>query len=144
VVFVVGTHDEVAPAKGSGEIVHESHVMEIVMIGTRPKGEDVLERPREVVSTVSIDGLEETENDPDVHGENVKFSGAKDVENRTGDGSSTEDENLGWMRVFSREAKGSRIFVVYLVYVFIHGTPMEALVGYETYERKLLFAGEEN
>jgi hypothetical protein len=142
-IFIVCTHEEIAPAKGGGEIVHESHVVEIVMIGAGPEGENVLERPREVVSAMSIDGLEETESGPDVHGENVKVCCAEDVEDRSCDGSSTEDENLGWMGVFSSEAKGSRIFVVYLMYVFIHGTPMEELVGYETHEYKSLFAGKE-
>ena len=68
-------------------------------------------RPREVVSTMSIDGLEETENDPDVHGEDVEVAGAENVENRSSDGSGTEDENFSQMGVLSSEAKGSRIYL---------------------------------
>ena len=54
--------------------------MEVVVIGTGPEGEDVLERPREIVSAVSVNGLEETEDDPGVHSEVVKVSGAKGVD----------------------------------------------------------------
>ena len=61
------------------------------MFSTGPEGEDVLERPRKVVSAMSIDGLEVTESHPDVHSGNVEFSCAEDVENRSGDGSSTKD-----------------------------------------------------
>jgi hypothetical protein len=62
----------------------------------------------------------------------VKMWKSPVVENRSGDGSGTEDENFGWMGVLSNEAKGSQLFVVYLVYVFIHETQMEELVSYET------------
>jgi len=131
VILVVGTHDIVAPAEGSGEIVHESHVVEVVVVSTGPEGEYVLKRPREIVSAVSIDGLEETENDPDVHGEDVEVSGAKNVKNRASDCSSTENEDLGRMSVLSSKAEGSRVFVVNFVDVLIHGTPMEELMGKE-------------
>jgi len=105
VILVVGPHDVVAPTEGRGEIVHESHVVEIVVISTGPEGKDVLERPREIVSAVSIDCLEETEDDPDVHGENVEVSGAENVENRTGDRSSTEDEDFSRMGVLGSKTE---------------------------------------
>jgi len=132
VILVVGTHDVVAPTEGSGKVVHESHVMEIVVISASPEGENVLERPREIVTAVSIDGLEETEDDPDVHGENVEVASAKDVENRTSDCPSAEDEDLGWMCVLGSKAEGSRVFVVNFVDVLVHGTPVEELVGCRT------------
>jgi len=131
VVFVISTHNVVAPAEGSREIVHKGHVVEIVVIGTGPEREDVLERPREIVSAVSVDGLEETEGDPDVHGEDVEVASAEDVENRTSDRCSTKDEDFSWMGVLSGEAEGSRVFVVNLVDVFVHGTPVEELMTEE-------------
>lgn len=106
-VLVVGTHDEIAPAEGSREVIHESHVVEVVVICTGPERENVLERPREIVPAVSVDGLEKTENDPDVHGEDVKVASAKDIKDRTGDRSSTKNQNLGWVGVFSGETKRS-------------------------------------
>jgi len=132
VILVVSPHDVVAPTEGSGEIVHESHVMEIVVISTGPEGKDVLERPREIVSAVSIDGLEETEDDPDVHGEDVEVASAKDVEDRTSDRPSTEDEDFSWVGVLGGKAEGSRILVMNFVDVLVHGTPVEKLMSYRT------------
>lgn len=132
VILVVGPHDVVAPAEGGGEIVYESHVVEVVVISTGPEGEDVLERPGEIVSAVSVNGLEETEDDPDVHSKDVKVAGAKDIENRTSDRPSTEDEDFSWMGVLSSKSEGSRVLVVNFVDVLVHGAPVEELVGFQT------------
>ena len=78
-----------------------------MVICTSPEGKDMLERPREVVSAMSIDGLEETKDNPDVHGEDVEVASANDVENRTSDRSGAEDEDFGWMGVLSGKAEGS-------------------------------------
>lgn len=78
---------------------------------------------------MSINGLEETEDDPDVHGEDVEFASANDVENRTSDRSRTEDEDFGRMGILSSKAEGGRVLVVNFVDVFIHRTPVEELMG---------------
>ena len=78
---------------------------------------------------MSIDSLEETEDDPNVHGEDVEVAGANDVENRTSDRSSTKDEDFSWMSVFGSKAERSRVFVVNFVDVLVHGTPVKELVG---------------
>jgi hypothetical protein len=109
------------------------------MISASPEGEDVLERPREIVSAVSIDGLEEAEDDPNVHGENVKVASANDVEDWTSDRSSAEDEDLGWVGIFSGKAEGSRVFVVNFVDVLVHGTPVEELMSCQTRKREQCF-----
>ena len=132
VILVVGPHDVVAPTEGSRKIIHESHVVEIVVISTGPEGKDMLERPGEIVSAVSIDGLEETKDDPDVHSEDVEVASAKDVENRTSDRPSTEDEDFSWMGVLSSKAEGSRVLVMNFVDVLVHGTPVEELMSYRT------------
>jgi len=131
-ILVVGPHDVVAPTEGGREVVHESHVVEIVVISTSPEGKNVLERPREIVSTVSIDGLEETEDDPDVHGEDVEVASAKDIENWTSDCPSTEDEDFRWMGVLSSKTEGGRVLVVNFVDVLVHGTPVKELMSYRT------------
>ena len=105
-----------------------------MVISTGPEGEDVLERPRKIVSAVSVDGLEETENDPDVHGEDVEVSGVKNVKHWTGDRSSAENEDLSRMGEFSGKTERSRVFVVNFVDVFVHGTPVEELMCYRRRE----------
>ena len=79
---------------------------------------------------MSVDGLEEAEGDPDVHGEYVEVASAKDVENRTNDRGSTEDEDFSGMGVLGSKAKGSRVFVVKFVDVLVHGTPVKKLMAY--------------
>lgn len=81
---------------------------------------------------MSINGLEEPEDDPDVHGEDVEFPSAKDVENRTSDRSSTEDENFSWVSILGGKSEGSRVRVVNFVNVLVHGTPVEELVSCQT------------
>ena len=81
---------------------------------------------------MSIDGLEETEDDPDVHGEDVEVASAKDVEDRTSDRPSTEDEDFSWVGVLGGKAEGSRILVMNFVDVLVHGTPVEKLMSYRT------------
>lgn len=87
---------------------------------------------------MSIDGLEETENDPDVHGKYVEVSRAEDVKNGTSYRSGTEDEDLSWMGILSSQAEGSRVFMVNFVDVLVHGTPVEELMGYQKREYKPL------
>ena len=81
---------------------------------------------------MSIDSLEEPKDDPDVHGENVEFPSTEDVENRTSDRSSTEDENFSWVSILSGKPERSRILVVNFVNILVHGTPVEELMGCQT------------
>jgi hypothetical protein len=41
-VLVVGAKDAVPPAEGGGVVVGEGHVVEVVVVGAGPEGEDVL------------------------------------------------------------------------------------------------------
>ena len=47
-VFVVCAEEEVEVAEGGAEVVDECHVVEVVVVGTRPEWKDVLERPWEI------------------------------------------------------------------------------------------------
>jgi len=112
-----------------------------MVISTCPEWEDVLERPREIVSAMGINSLEETKDDPNVHGEDVEVASADDIENGTSDRSGAKDEDFSWMGIFGSKAKGSRVFVVNFVYVLVHGTPVEELVGCQTCGCQPLFPG---
>lgn len=41
-------------------------VVEVVVISSGPEGNDLVERPREIVSGMSVDSLEQTQRDPNV------------------------------------------------------------------------------
>jgi len=42
-VFLVSAEDEVAPSEGSGEVIDERHVVEVMMISTRPERNEVVQ-----------------------------------------------------------------------------------------------------
>lgn len=56
----LGVHDIVPPSETAGVITDESFVVCIMMVSTRVEWEEVVQAPREFVTTVSINSLEET------------------------------------------------------------------------------------
>lgn len=68
-------------------------MMEIMMIRPAPKRDDALQAPGEIVARVSVNGLEETEHDPDVDGDDVEV-GEEAEEEGTADGACAEDEDF--------------------------------------------------
>lgn len=85
---------------------------------------------RRTVATMCIDRLEETERDPDVHGENVEVPTEGAVEEWTRDRASTKDHNLSGVRIFRSKAERGRVLVVNLVDVLVERAPVQCLVGY--------------
>jgi hypothetical protein len=71
-----------------------------MVVCTCPEGNKVTKRPREIVTRVSVNGLEETKRDPDVDGEDVEIATENAVEEWTAYGSHSEDEDLNRVRVF--------------------------------------------
>lgn len=47
-ILVVSTKDPVPPSKRGGVVVHEGHMVEIVVLGARPEGNDIMQRPGEI------------------------------------------------------------------------------------------------
>lgn len=103
---------------------HEALVVEIVVIGSGPEREPVSERPGEVVSRVSVDSLEQSEGDPNVHGEDVQVVSEETVEERSRDGSLSENQDLQWMSVLGSETDGCAVGVVLLVNVLVQRSPV--------------------
>lgn len=61
----------IPPSEAAGVIANELFMMNIVMVCTSPEREDVVKRPGELVSGMRINGLEQAQYDPDIHGEDV-------------------------------------------------------------------------
>lgn len=99
------------------------------MVCSCPEREEVAQRPGEVVARVCVDGLEETERDPDVDGEDVEVVAEEAVEEWSGDGSLGEDHDLKRVCVLGGESYGGRELVVELVDVLVEGSPVEATVS---------------
>lgn len=100
----------------------------VVPLSSGPSGEEVVQAPWELVSAVGIDGLEEPENDPCVHGQDVQVAGDGAPENWRADGWDTEKHNLDRGGVLSGEAERRRVLVVNFVDIFVERTPVEGAV----------------
>lgn len=121
-------HNIVPPPETAGVVADEALMVNIVVIGARPKGKEVVQTPWELVPAMRIDGLEETEYNPAVHGEDVKVSSGEDPRDGDADGSEAEEEHLDWRSVFSGEAKGRRVGVVDLVDGLVQRAPVKGAV----------------
>jgi len=70
----------------------ETHI--VVVLGASPEGDEVTQRPGEVVAAVRVDGLGEAKADPQVHGDDVHVAAAQvAVEERCADRAEAEDED---------------------------------------------------
>lgn len=119
----------IPPPERGREVVGESHMMVIVVLSARPTREPVMSRPREVVSRVSLNSLEQTESHPGEGGDEVEVAGGVAPHERTGNGSGAEDHDFDGVGVFCGEAEGCGPFVVKLVDVLVEGAVVEAAVG---------------
>jgi len=99
-----------------------------VVVGAGPDGEEVVERPGELITGVRVDGLEHTQRDPDVHGEDVEVLGDGAPQDGATDCAETEDHDFDWRRVLCCEAKGCRVLVVDLVNVLVQRAPVHGAV----------------
>ena len=73
--------------------------MKVVVVSAGPEGEKVAERPGKVVARVRVDGLEETEGDPKVDGENVQVLAEEAVKEGARDRALRKDKDLERVRV---------------------------------------------
>lgn len=78
---------------------------------------------------MSVDSLEETEDNPNVHGQDMKILGDAGVHNGCANGSKTKKEHLNRRGIFSSQTEGSRVLVVNLVDCLVERSPVERTVG---------------
>lgn len=78
---------------------------------------------------MSVDGLEETECDPYVDGEDMEVSREVAPEQRAGDSARTEDHDFSWMSVLGSKTEGCGVLVVDLVNVLVEHGGVEEAVG---------------
>lgn len=109
----------VPPAEAGGIVANELFVVRVVVVGSSPDGQEVSQAPGEVIARVGVDGLEETQNDPHVHGDQVEVASQRDPENRATNSSNSEQHDLYRGSVLSSQTEGSRIRVVQLVDVLV-------------------------
>jgi hypothetical protein len=118
--------------------------MNVVVLSASPEGQEVVQAPGELVTAVRIDSLEHTEDDPNVHGQDVEVFGDGAEDNRYADSSEAQYHDFDRRGVLSSQAEGGRVLVVDLVDVFVeeggvHGAvrPVVPCVLHDEKERDL-------
>ena len=121
-----------------------------MVLGTAPQREPIVHRPREVVSGVGVNclwkrsqllprkldsseqtHLEETQANPDVHGDDVEVMRDRNVEDGAEHRANAEDDNLERMCVLCRKTERRAVFVVDLVNVLVERAPVQCLMREE-------------
>lgn len=111
----LGVEHVVPPAEAGSVVANELLVVNVVVLSAGPDRQEVAQAPGEVVSAVGIDGLEETQSDPDVHGQEMELaSDGKDQDGRSDD-TDSKQTGLNGRGVLSSQAERRRVQVVHLV-----------------------------
>lgn len=98
------------------------------MVCTGPEGEEVVQAPGELVAAVGVDGLEETEDDPEIHGEDVQVTGQGAPEDGAADSAEAQGHDFDGRGILGGETKGSGVLVVNLVDGLVEWAPVESAV----------------
>lgn len=136
-VLDVGAKEVIPPAEGGSIVADEGLVMVVMMLSTGPEWDPVMKRPREIVAGVRVDGLEETEDDPEQHGRQVKIplwahleneAGSQMIKERASDSAEAEDHGLDGVGILSSDTKRGCVFVVDLVDLLVERRPVHETV----------------
>lgn len=104
---VLSVQNVVPPPEAAGEVTNELLVVEIMVIRTGPERQEVVETPGELIATVRVDGLEQAQNNPNVHGENVQVTSDSTPGDGAANASETQNHNLDRRCVFSGQTERS-------------------------------------
>ena len=94
-------------------------MMDVVVVGAGPEGQKVVQRPRELVAGVRVDGLEQAQHDPQVHGQDVQVAGQRHPQDRRAHRAQPQHHHLDRAGVLGGEPERRRVLVVDLVDVFV-------------------------
>lgn len=100
----------------------------IVVVGTSPEWQKVMQGPWELIAGVSVDGLEESQRDPDQHSEHMQVLREINPENWHAHGPHAQQSDLDWMGIFGGDTEWSRISVVLLMNDLVEGAVMQSTV----------------
>lgn len=103
-------------------------VVVVVVVSTGPQGEKVAEGPGKVVARVRVNGLEQTQHDPNQNGDQVHVAEKVGPEQRAADSAQTSNSDLDRVGVLGGQAKGRGVAVVLLVNVLVQGANVQSAV----------------
>ena len=125
---VLSVEKVVPPAEAAGVVSDEFLMVKIVVVGTGPERQEVVKTPGEFVTTVGINGLEQTQDNPNVHGEDVKVSGESAPEDGATDGTKAQEHHFNRRRVLGSQTERSGVLMVNLVDSLVERTPVKSAV----------------
>jgi hypothetical protein len=96
----------VPPAERARVVANELFVVNIVVFSASPEGKEMVKRPGELVARMCVNGLEEAEDDPDVHGQDVEILGDGAKHDRDTNGTETQAHDFDWRGVFGSQTEG--------------------------------------
>ena len=111
----LGVEAVVPPPEARGVVADEALVVEVVMVGTGPEGKDAAQTPGEVKAAVGINGLEETEDDPQIHGHQVQLARERNPDDGRANNAEAQEHDLDRGGVLGGETEGRAVGVVQLV-----------------------------
>jgi hypothetical protein len=124
----LGVQAVVPPGEAGSVVANELLVVQIVVVGAGPDGQEVAQTPGEVVAAVGVDGLEETEDNPDVHGDKVELTSDGEDDKRASNDTDSEEGGLDGRSVLSGQTERSRVGVVHLVDSLVQRTVVQSAV----------------
>jgi hypothetical protein len=115
---------KVPPPERARIVANKLLMMRIVVLRASPERQEMVQRPREFVAGMRINGLEKSEQDPDVHGQDVQVLGDSAPDDRCADCAQSKHHDFDWRGVFCGKTKWSRVLVVDFVDVLVQWTPV--------------------
>ena len=120
----LGVHDIIPPSEAARIVADEALVVSVVMISTGPEGEEVVQAPWELVTAVGIDSLEETEDNPEIHCQDVELTSNQNPDDRYKNRAKTENHDFNGRCVLGSQSEWSRVLVVDLVDIPVKRAPV--------------------
>ncbi|RUP45203.1 hypothetical protein BC936DRAFT_148494 [Jimgerdemannia flammicorona] len=102
--------------------------MVVVVLRSGPEWDNVVEGPGEVVAGVGVDGLEEAQDDPGEHGDDMEVARDQDPNDWEAHSAHAQHDCFDRVRVLGCYAKGRRVLVVLLVDVLVDRTIVQGAV----------------
>lgn len=103
-------------------------MVHVMVIGAGPEGKEVMQTPGEFVAGVSIDGLEEAEDDPNIHGDNMQVFCERTEGDGDSDASEGEDHGFKGRGILCGKTEGCAVLMVQLVNQLVQAGLMESAV----------------
>lgn len=67
-----------------------------MVVGAGPEWQEMMQTPGEFVARMGVDRLEQPQDDPDVHGDDMQVLGDGAEDNGDADGAECEDHRFKW------------------------------------------------